>query len=132
MSRYDIATGAVSYRPQSQVGDLDRPGAPRVCPRLRAKLIELGRAAYSDGVFAEATEPMRVYRCRGRPTLLPDPGETWDVELAGGLLTWDTAYRLSVFMGELSNATFVMAFLRAISCRAAGVGASSSRPCRWR
>jgi hypothetical protein len=106
LALYDIATGAVSYRAQSQVGDLDRPGAPPVCPRLRGKLIELGRAAYSNGVFAEATEPMRIYRCRGRPTLLPDPGETWDVELGAGLLTWDTAYRLTAFQGDVSNPGF--------------------------
>jgi hypothetical protein len=38
---YDIATGVVSYRPESQLPDLDRRGAPPICRTLREKLIAL-------------------------------------------------------------------------------------------
>jgi hypothetical protein len=89
---YDISTGAVSDRPYSQIADLDRPGAPPVCGRLRAKLVE-DRAAYGDGLFAEGAEPLRIYRCTGRMTMLRAAGEIRDLELRSGLLTWDTGLR---------------------------------------
>jgi hypothetical protein len=90
---YGISTGAVSDRPQSGVADLDRPGALPVCARLRSRLFE-ARAGYSDGVFAEGTEPLRIYRCTGPTTFLRAPGEIRDVELRAGLLTWDTGLHI--------------------------------------
>jgi hypothetical protein len=99
---YDISTGAVSDRPQSGVADLDRPGAPRVCARLRGRLFE-SRAAYSDGVFAEGTEPLRIYRCTGRTTFLRAPGEIRDVELSAGLLTWDTGQHVPEHGGPFAS-----------------------------
>jgi hypothetical protein len=98
MALYDLATGTISYRPQSHVADLDRP-AP-VCERLRQKLTaergsgaSEGQFAYSDGVFAEPDphgHGVEVSRCRGRPVVLHSGGEPRDLELGAGLLTWDT------------------------------------------
>jgi hypothetical protein len=88
---FDIETAAVTDRPQSQVVDLDRPGAPPVCRTLRDELPE-GRAGYSDGVLAEGTDPVRIRRCHGHSTLLRARGEVRDVELSGGLLTWDSGH----------------------------------------
>jgi hypothetical protein len=99
---YDISTGAVSDRPPSQIADLDRPGAPPVCGRLRGKVIE-DRAAHSDGVFAEGTEPLRIYRCTGRTTFLGAPGEIRDVELRAGLLTWDTGQHAPEYGGPFPS-----------------------------
>jgi hypothetical protein len=98
MALYDLAMGVISYRPESQVADLDRPGV--ICARLREKLMvergsgaSEGQFAYSDGVFAEPDphgHGVEVFRCRGRPTLLHGGGEPRDLEIGSGLLTWDT------------------------------------------
>src|SRR6202035_1223375 len=37
---YSIADGRVTERPRSQVGDVDRPGAPTICPVLRRKVLD--------------------------------------------------------------------------------------------
>lgn len=97
---YELATGAVSYRPQSQLPDTDLPGAPVICAALRAKLsAERMRASseglfsYSDGVLARrgrGVGDVEIDRCRARPTLLHGPGEAQDITLAAGLLSWDT------------------------------------------
>jgi hypothetical protein len=112
---YDIATGVVRVRPHSGLADLDRPGAPPVCPRLRAKINEEvpgynsitdERGGYSNGVYAEGTAPVRISRCRGRPTLVSALGPPHDMQLSARLLTWDTAHPLSDFEDELSNPGF--------------------------
>jgi hypothetical protein len=103
---YDLATGQVSYRPQSQLPDLDRPGAPPICARLRQKplteQIKHGERefAYGDGYFAKPggrlRRDVRIERCHGRPTILPESGgpenEPENFDLRDGLLTWDTAH----------------------------------------
>ena len=103
---YDLATGQVSYRPQSQLPDLDRPGAPPICPRLRQKplteQIKHGdrEFAYGAGYFAKPggrlRRDVRIERCHGRPTILPESGgpenEPENFDLRDGLLTWDTAH----------------------------------------
>jgi hypothetical protein len=94
LALYNLATGTVTDRPQSQVGDLDQPGAPLVCPALRKRVISAieheyrPSAVYKDGVLAEPDAPLPLYRCHGRRTLLAPGGE--DTELGGGLLSWDT------------------------------------------
>lgn len=110
---YDIATGVVTERPHSGVADLDRPGAPPVCARLRAKITEEvagyiteERAGYSNGLFAEGTVPIRISRCRGRPTLLNASGEPLDVELSAGLLSWDTGHHFPTFGVELDRSEY--------------------------
>jgi hypothetical protein len=93
LALYDLATGAVSDRPQWQVGDLDKPGAPLICPVLRRSVARSGErnGSYSHGVFAVATEPVELIRCNGRPAFLKTFAEPRDVQLSGGLLTWDDA-----------------------------------------
>lgn len=101
---YDRATGSVSYRPQSQVGELDQPGAPVVCPRLRAAVIdgleEKGEASYSEGRLVELIHVgektptrIRITPCHGRPTVVRTlTGRNFpeDVDPAGGVMTWDS------------------------------------------
>jgi hypothetical protein len=99
---YDIESGAVSEVPESQVRDLDRPGAPLVCRALRSKLFKLERGerteefGYSNGLLASTVHvgeapvtKLRIDRCRGRPAILRSAPEPSDVELRGGVLTWD-------------------------------------------
>jgi hypothetical protein len=109
---YDIASGSVSYRAGSRLGDLDRRGAPLICRRLREKLLaeratgDSGDAVYSGGLVAKPVGPggeagldaVRIERCHRRPIVLRstgeprgfDRGEPENVDLGGGLLTWDT------------------------------------------
>jgi hypothetical protein len=87
---YEIATGTVSYRPQSAAADLDRPGAPPICKAIRSKFDE-GRVLYSDGVFASPGQTtVRIYRCHGKPKTLKAPRNAVDVQLGGGAISWDT------------------------------------------
>ena len=95
---YDIATGAVSYRPQSQVGDLDRAGAPLVCPALRQKVIAdraTNAGDYSDQLFGEPGEPLPIWRCHGRPILIRHAGVASDLNIHGGLASWDDGHQAS-------------------------------------
>jgi hypothetical protein len=123
---FDLATGAVNYRPPSQVLNLDLPGAPQICPALRASLRAQLRQvlpeqfAFQNGVFARPTangHNIRIERCNGRSTLLrgpsepaPQPGgvrpsEPRSFDLGSGLLTWDTAHNANgAEMNEQSNA----------------------------
>lgn len=110
---YDIATGAVTERPDWQWPDLDRPGAPTGCGRLRRILLpEAARApeggelvsprgvSYNDGLLATASSrpgAVRLVRCNGHTTVLPGRGEPVDFELRGGLLTWDTGHLAGEF-----------------------------------
>jgi len=124
---FDLATGAVSYRPPSQVLNLDLPGAPQICPALRPSLraqLRYGllpeQLAFGDGVFAHPTANLhniRIERCNGRSTLLRGPTEPAaqpggvrpsqprSFDLGAGLLTWDTAHNADgAEMNEQSNA----------------------------
>src|SRR6202522_2304019 len=123
---FDLVTGAVSYRPPSQVLNLDLPGAPQICPVLRSSLRAQLRQvlpeqfAFQNGVFAHPTingHNIRIERCNGRSTLLrgprepaPEPGgvrpsEPRSFDLGAGLLTWDTAHNANgAEMNEQSNA----------------------------
>jgi hypothetical protein len=107
---FDLATGAVSYRSPSQVLNLDRPGAPQICPALRPGVLAAKKAntnlAYGNGIFVHLTRDrrnVRADRCSGHSTVLPGPagsmksgrrteGEPSNFELGGGLLTWDTGH----------------------------------------
>jgi hypothetical protein len=107
---FDLATGAVSYRPPAQVLNLDRPGAPQICSGLRRGALAAKKAdtnfAYGSGVFVHLTRDRRNVqfdRCSGHSTVLPGPagsmksgrrteGEPSNFELGGGLLTWDTGH----------------------------------------
>jgi hypothetical protein len=123
---FDLATGAVSYRPPSQVLNLDLPGAPQICPALRASLraqlrqVLPEQLAFQNGVFAHPTangHNIRIERCNGRSTLLRGPSEPAaepggvrpseprSFDLGAGLLTWDTAHNANgAEMNEQSNA----------------------------
>jgi hypothetical protein len=101
---YDIATGALSYRPESDVPELDRVGAPVVCSAFRAKLLVDGRFDPDPGGFAFGEEMLaetvhhgeapvkriRVKHCDGRSRVIST--EPRGLFLVGGLLTWDTGH----------------------------------------
>jgi hypothetical protein len=97
---YDISTGAVSWRPQSQVGDIDRQDAPIICSALRRTLLpertqSFGYLfAYNDGLLARPASHGRVQidRCHKRPIILPGHGEPMNFDLRSGILTWDTGH----------------------------------------
>ena len=98
---YDIATGALSYRSGSQVPDLDGSGAPSVCRAQRGRLLSarrnlaIGEFAYRQGLLVtlnNAKNRVSISGCHGRQTLLAAGGEAENLDLAGGLLTWDTAH----------------------------------------
>jgi hypothetical protein len=123
---FDLATGAVSFRPPSQVLNLDLPGAPQICPALRASLraqlrqVLPEQLAFQNGVFARPTangHNIRIERCNGRSTLLRGPSEPpmkpggvrhsepRSFDLGADLLTWDTAHNANgAEMNEQSNA----------------------------
>jgi hypothetical protein len=100
LALYDIATGALSYRRQSQAPDLDRAGAPPVCNALRGRLLAernnsaIGEFAYSQGLLVTLGsdgKKVRLSRCRGQSKDLASRRKAENLDLAGGLLTWDTA-----------------------------------------
>jgi hypothetical protein len=98
----EIATGKLSEVPERRLPDLNRPGAPplRVCRAFRPKLLGEGEGAYGEGVFAAVIERVRegprhwllIQRCRGRRTLLHTDYEPKDLDIGGGLLTWDSGH----------------------------------------
>ena len=102
LALYDLATGKVTYRPQSRWPDVDRPGAPAICLSLRSKVIaeeRIGYArdfGYNGGYFAVSADHGRkveIARCKGRPSTLPSRvGEPENFDLRGGIATWDTGH----------------------------------------
>ena len=101
---YELSTGIVSYRPQSQVGDLDRPGAPLVCPALRAKVIAdtlAGLGDYSDQLFGEpGVSALHIWRCHGRAIIVKKPGLIGNLNIHGGLASWDDGHDATECIGE--------------------------------
>jgi hypothetical protein len=100
---YDIATGGLSNVRDTQIPDLDRPGAPALCRRLRRTLFKMeGQVAedfsYSNGGSGEVGDAFYDPRSRRvdiegchRPKLsLHLRSEPRNIELRGGVLTWDT------------------------------------------
>jgi len=102
MALYEISTGVVSYRPhRSPSPELDRPGAPLVCSRLRgnAGYESLGtegeeHKGYANGLYVHAARhgDVKIERCNGRSIILKDRGGPRDFDVRGGLLTWDTGH----------------------------------------
>jgi hypothetical protein len=107
---YDIATGAVSHRPRSQLPDLDSIGAPPICARLRKKVVMAeeqspagGEFAYHGGILIKAggrAGELRLEHCQGRVTILGGPGEPENFDPRAGLLTWDTGQPAEDFAHE--------------------------------
>ncbi len=99
---YEIATEALTVRPQSEVGDLSRPGAPVVCAALKRTLVRERTEGYeylfsfSEGLLARRkrvnSRVVQIEGCRGRKTLLHSSGEPEDFDIRGGVLTWDTGH----------------------------------------
>jgi hypothetical protein len=94
---YDPRTNTASYRPQSQMPDIDRQGAPTICARLRDRLIAEERGlprdyTYGFGLLASTTHggDVGLERCNGRRTTLHSSGQPQNFDLRSGLLTWDT------------------------------------------
>jgi hypothetical protein len=111
---YDIATGAISYRPLSQQPDLDRPNAAPICARLGRKLNfaeeRSTQFGYWDGILVEVAQrrgDVIIERCNGRPVTLGGSGEPEYLDARGGLLTWDTGHPADSLQaeetGELKN-----------------------------
>lgn len=103
---YDIATGVVSTRPQSQLGDVNRRGAPRICARVRDRVLaERAHEAreelfvYGEGVFVRSRDAQGVdiLGCRGQARILHASGQLENLQLGGGILTWDTGNPGSVY-----------------------------------
>jgi hypothetical protein len=112
---YELSTGVVRQRPQSQVGDINRPGAPLVCRALRATLVR-ERAempsevfSYSGGLLARPIGErgsVQIDGCRGRRTILYGRGFPGNLDIRSGLLTWDTGRNVEFYKeGESSNGT---------------------------
>jgi hypothetical protein len=103
LALYNIATGALTYRPEALVGDRNRPGAPVICSSLRKKLLEGLRqengtpgANYDNGLLAKPARregDVQLDRCQGQ-TLLQGHGFPSNLDLRGGLLTWDTGHEV--------------------------------------
>lgn len=104
---YEIATGTLSYRPGSQIAELDRPGAPVVCSAFRTRLLANGGRfdtnpagfGFGEGALAESVnhgeapvKRIRIRHCRGRSRLISTAPGPRDLFPAGGLLTWDTGH----------------------------------------
>jgi hypothetical protein len=103
---YDLAKGVVSDRPAWQVPDLNRLGAPPVCPALRSKLLadkESGLPklfSYADGLLAHPAhraDSVQIDRCKGRPIVLAGRGQPRNFDVRAGVLTWDTAHHATDF-----------------------------------
>ena len=112
---YELSTGVVRQRPQSQVGDINLPGAPLVCRALRATLVR-ERAempsevfSYSGGLLARPIGErgsVQIDGCRGRRTILYGRGFPGKFDIRSGLLTWDTGRNVEFYKeGEPSNGT---------------------------
>ena len=100
---YDIATGATSMVAEANLPEIDKPGAPPVCRALRSTLLRLHRGeipaeyGYGGGVLvrwlqhgeANVTQ-LQLTGCRGRTRVLGSPTLPGDIEVGGGLVTWDT------------------------------------------
>lgn len=106
---YDLGAASISYRPGSQIPDLDHAGAPPVCRALRSRYradregASFDRVAYRDGVLAEsvrrgdgAGKRIRLTGCGHHTKLLATAPEPENLVLAGGLLSWDTGHQAAV------------------------------------
>ncbi len=103
---YSLSSGAVSYRGHLQVSDLDKPGAPEECGRLRRIGVLRARdqlIAFSDGALAQPVgrSSLSIERCRGRASTLRAPGGVSHLSLAGGVLSWDNG--LDAISGEVAR-----------------------------
>lgn len=98
---YDLATGSVTYRPNMEVIDLDKPSAPRECSEIQgAELLEEREpAAYGEGVLALPAHPgdgVQLIKCRGGGRRLRERGEPGDFRVGGGIVTWDNGLQASL------------------------------------
>jgi hypothetical protein len=100
---YDVATGTVTFRVDTGIANLDRPGAPLICAGLRSRLAFARRHFSSEEpdfaagwlvtvLGANEGHTVRVRNCRGNQTNLDAHGEARSLELADGVLTWDTSH----------------------------------------
>jgi hypothetical protein len=98
---YDIATGTLSAVAESRTVDIDRAGAPPVCPRLHEPFFHLQREeetetfAYAPGLLVRwvyhgerKVSEVALERCRGKRTILHSRPWPVGLQLGGGLLSW--------------------------------------------
>jgi hypothetical protein len=115
---FEIGTAKLSERPEDEVADLDRSGAPRVCPALRREVLATGEGrqsrflAYDNGLLAHATShgDVRIDTCRGHERVPGGHSTPLNFDLCGGLLTWDTGHSASEYFNrveEFSHGTLV-------------------------
>ncbi|MBA3809392.1 MAG: hypothetical protein H0X28_13530 [Solirubrobacterales bacterium] len=106
LALYNVATGVVTERPQSQLADLDRPGAPVVCGALRGWLLSdrasasAGTFSYGEGLLARTLVRRREVQlkgCHGRTTTLRTGGVALNLDLRDGVLSWDTGHDATTF-----------------------------------
>jgi hypothetical protein len=87
---YDVGTGQLSSRPQSAAPDLDRAGAPPICPAIRRRYDE-GRIWYSNGVlFLAGEKTAEILRCNGTARMIAISPHAVELQVRGGLISWDT------------------------------------------
>jgi hypothetical protein len=110
----DPQRGAIIDRAYWQAPDVSAPNAPPVCSALRAVVVAerdvvLSRTySFDGGVIAFATHrghAVEVQRCKGRPVVLHHRGEATNVDVRGGLLTWDTGEDPLFFPSGIRSAT---------------------------
>jgi hypothetical protein len=99
----DLATGKVKRVSEVEYRELNRPGAPRVCPALRGegKRQEVpinGEFSYEGDLFAKSVGShgaVRLKLCDGSSIVLPSRrgrvGKPLFFDLRSGLISWDTA-----------------------------------------
>jgi hypothetical protein len=110
---YNIATGAWTNVPESQVPDLDRPGAPPACRMFRHRLLRLETGSlpeffsYSEGILARTVQigeapviELRIERCHRPATILHVRPESGGLDLSAGVLTWDTGHQGTEYQDE--------------------------------
>jgi hypothetical protein len=131
LALYDLATGSVSYRSESQPVDLDRPGAPAICPALRRRLISERAVnsenlfSYSDGRLAHRGRrvgDVQIDSCSGRHIVVSRRGEAQNIRLSAGVLSWDNGQegggpRLESHFGHASLVTYRLSTRRRRSWR---------------
>jgi hypothetical protein len=99
----DVAAGRVTRVSGVEYRELNRPGAPRVCPALRGRVKRLevpvtGEFSYENDLFAKwggSHGTVKLERCDGSSTVLAggrgEAGRARFLDLRDGVVTWDTA-----------------------------------------
>jgi hypothetical protein len=105
---FDLATGTERLLPAQDVPEVDHPGAPPVCRALRRTLYDLrsgslpAEGGYAKGLLVswlkhgeDPVTKLQLDHCTGHRTIISSPAEPLDIEVGGGLVSWDTGHGTS-------------------------------------